>query len=103
MAENTVQVQTNHHDRTEHNKANLNRIRRIQGQLKSLARMIEADEGTCEERVVRARTVEKGVASLINNMIECYIENTIKYQMQTDPEAATDELSNLLKLVNKYK
>ena len=92
-----------HHDRSEHNKANLNRISRIQGQLNSLARMIEADEGSCEERVVRARTVEKGVASLINHMIECYVENTIKHKMQHDPEAATEELSNLLKLVNKYK
>ena len=96
-------AQTHHHDRTEHNKANVNRIRRIQGQLESLARMIEADDGTCEERVVRARTVEKGVASLISNMIECYVDNTIKYQMQSNPEAATEELSNLLKLINKYK
>ncbi|MDQ7026520.1 MAG: metal-sensitive transcriptional regulator [Anaerolineae bacterium] len=92
-----------HHDRTAHNKASLNRIRRIQGQLKSLERMIEADEGSCEDRVIRARTVEKGVASLISNMIECYIDNTIKYQMQTDPEQATEELSALMKLVNKYK
>ncbi|MGB7342106.1 MAG: metal-sensing transcriptional repressor [Phototrophicaceae bacterium] len=92
-----------HHDRSEHNKANLNRIRRIQGQLESLAKMLEEDSGTCEERVVRARTAEKGVASLISNMIECYVDNTIKFQMQTDPEAATEELSNLLKLVNKYK
>lgn len=92
-----------HDDRTEHNKANLNRIRRIQGQLKSLEKMVEADEGSCEDRVVRARTVEKGVASLISNMIECYIDNTIKYQMKTDPEQATEELSALMKLVNKYK
>ncbi|MEL6404255.1 MAG: metal-sensitive transcriptional regulator [Chloroflexota bacterium] len=92
-----------HHDRTAHNKANLNRIRRIQGQLNSLATMLEEDDGTCEERVVRARTVEKGVASLINNLIECHIENTIKFQLKSDPDAAMEELSELLKLVNKYK
>ena len=98
-----VKSDLGHHDRSEHNKASVNRIRRIQGQLDSLANMIEADEGTCEERVIRARTVEKGVASLISNMIECYIDNTIKYQMQHDPEQATEELSALMKLVNKYK
>ena len=103
MAENKIAQKTYFHDRTEHNKVNLNRIRRIQGQLESLARMIEADEGTCEDRVIRARTVEKGVSSLINHMIECYVDNTIKYQLQNDPEAATEELSNLLKLINKYK
>lgn len=98
-----LKIEVGHHDRTEHNKANLNRIRRIQGQLEALAKKLEADEGTCEERVVLARTAEKGVASLISNMIECYVENTIKYQMQSNPEKATEELSALMKLVNKYK
>ena len=92
-----------HADRTEHNKANLNRIRRIKGQLESLERMIEADEGSCEDRVVRARTVEKGVASLINHMIECYVENTVVHQLRENPDIAVEELSGLLKLVNKYK
>jgi DNA-binding FrmR family transcriptional regulator len=105
MAEKQQDVTTAHAhaDRGEHNKQNLHRIRRIQGQLESLARMIDADEGTCEERVVRARTAEKAVASLINNLIECHVENTIMYNMQSDPEAAKEELSALLKLVNKYK
>lgn len=103
MTDDNTQHNQAHHDRTDHNKANLNRIRRIQGQLNSLAKMLEEDAGTCEERVVRARTAEKGVASLINNMIECYVDNTIKYQMRHNPEVATEELSNLLKLVNKYK
>lgn len=103
MSEKHDTPTTHHHDRTAHNKANLNRIRRIQGQLNSLATMLEEDTGTCEERVVRARTVEKGVSSLINNLIECHIENTIKFQMQSDPDAALAELSDLLKLVNKYK
>ena len=93
----------NHSDRSDHNKMNVNRIRRIKGQLESLERMIENDEGSCEERVVRARTVEKGVASLINHMIECYVENTIVYQMRENPDMAVEELSGLLKLVNKYK
>lgn len=99
----SVDCDTEHADRSEHNKANINRIRRLKGQLESLERMIEADEGSCEDRVIRARTVEKGIASLINHMIECYIDNTVKYQMKTDPEAATVELSNLMKLINKYK
>jgi DNA-binding FrmR family transcriptional regulator len=99
----TEKEKTAHGDRLTHNKENIHRIRRIQGQLEGLAKVLEADEETCEERVVRARTVEKGVASLINHMIECYIENTILHQMKEDPDAATLELSNLLKLVNKYK
>ena len=105
MAQKQTQTEdcVDHGDRTEHNKQNLHRIRRIKGQLESLERMIESDEGSCEDRVVRARTIEKAVASLINNLIECHVENTIKHKMKDDPEGATEELSNLLKLVNKYK
>lgn len=105
MAQKQTETQdcTDHGDRSEHNKQNLHRIRRIKGQLESLERLIECDEGTCEDRVVRARTIEKGVASLISNLIECHVENTIMHKMKDDPEAATEELSNLLKLVNKYK
>ena len=88
-------------DRTEHNRANLNRIRRIKGQLTSLEKMIEADEGTCEERVVRARTIEKGMTSLINHLVTCYIDNTLKYKMQSYPDEASEEMARLLKLLNK--
>lgn len=91
----------NHADRTDHNQANLNRIRRIQGQLNSLAALIEADEGTCEERVVRARTIEKGMTSLINHLVQCHIDNTARVLMETDPDRATEEISRLIKLLNK--
>lgn len=93
--------ETLHADRSAHNKANLNRIRRVQGQLEGLARMIEADEGTCEERVVRARTIEKGMTSLINHLVTCYVDNTLKHKMQEQPDAASAELARLLKLLNK--
>jgi DNA-binding FrmR family transcriptional regulator len=96
-----TQIEQRHGDRTDHNRDNLNRIRRIQGQLKSLEKMIEADEGSCEDRVVRARTIEKGMTSLINYLVTCYIDNTLKYEMQTNPDEASAELSHLLKLLNK--
>jgi len=90
-----------HGDRTEHNQANLNRIRRIQGQLESLVKMIEADEGTCYDRVLRARTIEKGMTSLINHLVSCYIDNTAKLEMQHDPEKVSEDLARILKLLNK--
>ena len=92
---------THYGDRTENNKANINRIRRMQGQLDSLARMIDADEGTCEERVIRARTIEKGMTSLINHLITCYVDHTLKYKMQDEPDEASEEMARLLKLMNK--
>lgn len=97
----TDKPEINHADRTDHNKANLNRIRRIQGQLNSLAQMIEADDGTCEERVVRARTIEKGMTSLISHLVQCHIENTARVSMETDPDQAVEEINRLIKLLNK--
>jgi DNA-binding FrmR family transcriptional regulator len=90
-----------HYDRTDHNRANINRIRRIQGQLESLAKMLEADEGSCEERVVRARTVEKGVTSLINHLVTCYIDNTARLEMEKNPDKVSEDINRLLKLLNK--
>jgi len=87
-------------ERCEYNKKTLNRIRRIKGQLSALERLIEADEGSCEDRVIRARTVEKGMTSLITHLVDCYVENTVQHQMQTDPEQAVKDLQKILKLMN---
>ncbi len=86
--------------RCEYNTRTLHRIHRIQGQLAALERMIEADEGTCEERVIRARAVEKGMTSLITHLVECYLDNTARYDMETDPEQATRDLKRIFDLLN---
>lgn len=84
----------------EYNTRTLHRIRRIKGQLEGLERLIEADEGTCEERVIRARTVEKAMTSLITHLVECYLVNTARYEMERDPEATTKELARIFDLLN---
>ena len=87
-------------ERCDYNKKTLNRIRRIKGQLSALERLIEEDEGTCEDRVLRARTVEKGMTSLITHLVDCYVENTVQYEMQSNPEGAVADLQKILKLMN---
>ncbi len=84
----------------EYNKKSLHRIHRIQGQLASLERMIEADEGSCEERVIRARAVEKGMTSLITHLVECYLVNTARDDMVEDPDATVQDLSRIFDLLN---
>lgn len=93
--------ETCHAERHDHNKKNLDRIRRVKGQLESLERMIEADEGSCEERVIRARTIEKGMTSLITHLVECYIENTARLEMESNPELAVRDLTRIINLLNK--
>lgn len=86
--------------REDFNRKTINRIRRIQGQLSALESMISADQGSCEERVLRARTIEKGMSSLINHLFECYIENTLAHDLGADPQSALSDMQKILKLIN---
>ena len=84
----------------EYNTKTLHRIHRIQGQLAALERMIEADAGSCEERVIRARAVEKGMTSLITHLVECYLVNTARYEMEHDPDGTSKEIARIFDLLN---
>lgn len=85
----------------EYNTKSLHRIHRIQGQLAALERMIAEDGGTCEERVIRGRAIEKAVSSLITHMVECYLVNTAHDAMQDDPDAATRDILRVFELIKK--
>ena len=98
--EHEIKVESHDALKCEYNEKTLHRIHRIQGQLASLEQMIERDEGTCEERVIRARTVEKGMTSLISHMVECYLVNTARDEMAADPDNAVQELSRIFDLLN---
>ncbi len=97
MIESVMQVEST---RQAHNSKTINRIKRVQGQLKALEDLIAADAGSCEERVLRARTIEKGMSSLINHLFDCYIENTLQAEMSEDPAGAVGDLQKILKLIN---
>lgn len=93
---------TEMHDmKCEYNTKSLHRIHRIQGQLTALEKMIDADTGTCEERVILGRTVEKGVTNLITHLVECYLVNTARYEMETDPETTSKDIARIFNLINR--
>ena len=96
-----VVTEVNEDLKCEYNTKTLHRIRRIQGQLEALEKMIEADEGSCEDRVIRARTVEKGMTSLISHLVECYLVNTARHEMTTDPDKTTRELTRIFELLKQ--
>lgn len=84
----------------EYNKKTLHRIHRIQGQLAALESLVAADAGTCEERVIQARAIEKGMTSLISHMVECYLVNTARYEMEQNPDKVSDDLARIFDLLN---
>jgi DNA-binding FrmR family transcriptional regulator len=98
--ENEIKMESAEALKCAYNEKALHRIHRIQGQLASLEQMIERDEGTCEERVIRARAVEKGMTSLITHLVECYLVNTARHEMESDPDKTTQELSRIFDLLN---
>ena len=90
-----------HGERQAYNRATINRIRRIQGQLGALESLIDADDGSCEERVLRARTIEKGLTSLINHLFDCYVENTLAGENASRSRGAPSPICRKsLKLIN---
>jgi DNA-binding FrmR family transcriptional regulator len=95
--DNPIAVNT---QKCEYNTKTLHRLRRIQGQLAALERLVEADEGTCEERVIQARAIEKAMTSLITHMVECYLVNTARYTMESDPDGTTQDLTRIFDLLN---
>ena len=100
IMETELNLEQQHGERCEYNKKTINRIRRIKGQLTALEKIIEADDESCEARVLRARTIEKGVTSLITHLVDCYLENTLQYEMQTNPQQAVEDLQRILRLMN---
>jgi DNA-binding FrmR family transcriptional regulator len=86
--------------RHDYNTKTLHRLRRIQGQLAALERMIEADDGSCEERVIQARAIEKAMTSLITHMVECYLVNTAREGMESDPDQTTMDIMRIVDLLN---
>ncbi len=86
--------------RHDYNTKTLHRLRRIQGQLAALERMIEADDGTCEERVIQARAIEKAMTSLITHMVECYLVNTARQGMESDADQTTQDIMRIVDLLN---
>jgi DNA-binding FrmR family transcriptional regulator len=84
----------------EYDKKTLHRIHRIQGQLAALEAKVAADEGTCQERVIQGRAIEKAVTSLISHMVECYLINTARDEMATDPDSAVQEIARIFELLN---
>ena len=84
----------------EYNQKTLHRIHRIQGQLASLEEVIERDEETGKDRVVRARTIEKAVSSLIAHVVECYLVNMADHEIGEEPEATVSEIMEIMDLLN---
>lgn len=89
-----------HRLKAERRKKNIHRIHRIQGQLSALERAVGSDD-TCENLVIQAHAIEKAMRSLIQNMIEGYLEHQAKAVMEENSDEALTEIKRLFELLNR--
>jgi len=83
-----------------HSPETIHRIHRLQGQLSALERNIEA--GTpCEEVVIQARAVEKGVSSLITHIVANHLRYQVRDLMRERPDSASQQIIRLFQLLNR--
>ena len=83
-----------------HHRETIHRIHRLQGQLAALERNVRAD-AYCEEVVIQARAVEKGVSSLITHIVANHLKHRVRDLMQESPEKAAQEVIRLFQLLNR--
>lgn len=89
-----TQIETEHRTKTNH------RIHRLLGQLEALERSIQVDV-PCEDAVLQARTIEKGVSSLITYIVAGYLEFRAKRLLQEEFDDTVQQITRIVQLLNR--
>jgi CsoR family transcriptional regulator, copper-sensing transcriptional repressor len=83
----------------ENKSANLNRLRRIEGQVRGLARMVEEDR-YCPDILVQVSSVQEALRAvgrvLMRNHLRHCASEAIRQGSPAEAEAMYDELMNLI-------
>ena len=82
-------------------RAQLNRIRRIRGQLDGIERMI-AERRYCPDILSQTRAISSAIRGLESTLLESHIRHCVKDALVSpDEEAAESKLSELLEIFSK--
>lgn len=81
------------------NEAIMNRLRRIEGQVKGIQKMIE-EEKNCSDILVQIAAVRSAINSAGGLILENYMKNCLKNYL--DGEADEDALNELVNIMVKY-
>lgn len=82
---------------SQHNKHLLNRIKRLQGQLKAIETAVEEGEVACIDILQQVAAVKGAVTGLMNELVE---EQLIQHVLPQDYNQ--EELDKFLKVLKKY-
>ncbi len=88
------------HRTDEEKKLITNRINRIEGQLRGVKKMIEADT-YCNDVLIQMSAIQNSIKSLSNHILENHLYSCVTRDLENENLEIIDELINLFKKFNK--
>ena len=73
------------------------RLRRIEGQIRGIARMIDEDR-TCEDVITQLLAVRAGMDRVASEIVRLHVDRCLR---DLPPERASDEVIRIVALLNK--
>ena len=78
----------------------INRLKRIEGQVRGLEHMVESDAG-CTDILTQSAAVSAALKSFNKDLIARYIRNCVVRDIRSGTDAAAEELSSLIQKLMK--
>ncbi len=88
------------HRTDEEKKLITNRLNRIEGQLRGVKKMIEADT-YCNDVLIQMSAIQNSIKSLSNHILENHLYSCVTRDLENGNLEIIDELINLFKKFNK--
>ena len=85
---------------TDEKKLIINRLNRIDGQIKGITKMIEND-AYCNDVLIQLSAVENSIKSLSTHILESHLYNCVPRDLENGEYDTIDELISLFKRFNK--
>lgn len=82
-------------------EANLNRLRRIEGQVRGLQRMIEEDR-YCADILVQVSAVNEALRNVGRELLRNHLKNCATVAIKSSPERAEAMYDELVQLFTRY-
>ena len=85
-----------HKKRTEEEKKKLSsRLKKIEGQVRGLIKMVENDE-YCPKILIQVSAVNNALNSFNKELLACHIKNCVKVDIENGDERAVEEFTQII-------
>ncbi len=99
MSDKTTKTRKAHHPYETKNNM-VNRMKRIEGQIRGISRMIDEDV-YCDDILHQFMSVESAIKGVKNTLLEAHLKGCIVHQIQDGQVEVVDELINTISKMSK--